>query len=118
MSSVKKSLPPDLAQRLSQLREVRKAIARVGKLICETARKQGTGTYISAGTVIKRINRRLARNGEDVRVRAVRGYWARLDLGDFYEHNARFNVPGETHIDLEDYARELGVVRPEEVLVI
>lgn len=118
MNSAKNSLPPDFADRRKKLRAARKAIARVGKLIVETARKQGIGTYISPATVIKRINRRLARNGEDVRVRAVRGERARLDLGDYFEHNARLNVPGETHIDLEAYARDLGVMRPEEALVI
>ena len=65
--------------------------------------------------VITRINRSLKPEGQ--RLRAVRGERARRDLGDYYVQDFQRNLGLQTHVDVEDFARELGVLKSWERLV-
>ncbi|MCC6297378.1 MAG: hypothetical protein IT469_11795 [Pseudomonadales bacterium] len=68
---------------------------------------------VSPGTVIKRINRRL---DADERLRVNRSVRATIDLGQYYIHDVRLNIPVEVHVDLEETARELGAIRDWETV--
>ena len=69
---------------------------------------------VTKHAIIKRINRRLA--AADRRLRVCRGQHARLDLGDHYVVDVNRNVVVGTHVDVEAYARELGVLAKWEIL--
>lgn len=67
---------------------------------------------VSEKALISRINRRLAHGGTVLK--KTRGQRWRSSVGDFYEIDG--NTIVSTHVDLEDWARELGVLRPSERL--
>lgn len=69
---------------------------------------------VSVAAVVSRVRRRLARDGESLGKCRTASQWYR-DLGDYYAVNDR-NYLVRTHIDLEQLARELEVVRPWEVM--
>jgi hypothetical protein len=83
--------------------------------------KKSDGTWgnpepnkISAGAVIKRINRKLEADcpGEFVRIKKARGSRARQDLGDFYLLNGNRNFVIDHHLDLDEIAKQYKVVSP------
>jgi hypothetical protein len=76
---------------------------------------QSTKVPIASRALLARINRKLRADGEDIIVRATRGRRALRDLGYYYEHDWRQNCALNTNIDLEQYGRELGVLREHEV---
>jgi hypothetical protein len=63
--------------------------------------------------LIKRINRKLAPDGQQLR--KARGQRAVLDVGEFYMHDRQRNIILQTNVDPEAYARELGVLASEVV---
>lgn len=69
---------------------------------------------VTKRALVQRINRKLAAKGE--KLIATRGEIAQSELGDFY----RVSVDGGTitakHIEPEKLGRELGVLKPYEVL--
>ena len=65
---------------------------------------------ITDQALIKRINRKLA--GIDEQLRKARSY--DHNLGWFYTVNTYRNWIVDTHVDLEELGRELGVLRPGE----
>jgi len=73
---------------------------------------------VSERALIARINRRLRKDGEELR--KTRSFRARLDLGYYYiiDISRSFVVEkGFYPCDLVDMARELGVLKPYEVVV-
>jgi hypothetical protein len=60
----------------------------------------------------KRIRRKLINDG--YKLCKTRNERVRLDMGDYYIINLRTGGADETHVDIEDKARELGVLRPDE----
>ena len=66
---------------------------------------------ITRKALISRINRRLAHDGE--RLRSPRGELGRQELGDFYVTDDN-NCVTAKDVDPEEWARELGVLRPRE----
>lgn len=65
---------------------------------------------IAMGTLLKRLNRKLAHDG--TRVRATRGERHRAELGDFYEVDVAGNCVVGKHVDPVEWAKELGLIRP------
>ena len=63
---------------------------------------------VSTRALLARINRKLP---EHHRVKTLRGERGFSDLGRFYEVNEYFNRVENTHLDLEEYAKELGVLK-------
>lgn len=59
--------------------------------------------------VEKRVSRLLAQTGEYLRKCSARSRWY-SSLGDYYLTNAASGFVVSTHQDLEDLARELGVI--------
>ena len=59
----------------------------------------------SERAIVARINRRLRPGG--MLLRRTRGWRARLDLGDYYVHDFMRNLALDTHVDPEDYLRDL-----------
>ena len=68
---------------------------------------------VSESAVIKRINRRLAKDGEQLRTRRSERYWS--DLGTHYIVDSN-NCVTASHVDLEQLGRELGALRPGEAV--
>lgn len=66
---------------------------------------------ISENTLLKRINRRLAKDGEKVCTSRSASAWS--DVGLHYVINDR-NAVVRCHVDLEQLGRELGVLRSNE----
>ena len=66
---------------------------------------------VSINAVVKRINRRLAHNGE--RLLKSRGERAWLEVGDYYIMTDRNRIVA-TDVSPEDYAREAGVLAAHE----
>lgn len=67
---------------------------------------------VTQSAVISRINRKLAHEGEALKKsRSMRMY---LEVGDFYILNINGNYIVRHHMDVEDLARELGVLYPFE----
>jgi hypothetical protein len=78
------------------------------------AKVRGTKVPVSTRALLARINRKLRADDEDIVVRATRGRRAILDLGYYYEHDFRRNFALNKDLDLEQYGRELGVLREHE----
>lgn len=85
--------------------------------------KKSDGTWgepepnkISASAVIRRINRKLEANnpGEFVRIKKTRSSRAQQDLGDFYLHNGNRNFVQDTHLDLNEVAKQYKVLSSTE----
>jgi len=78
-------------------------------------------TPVSHDALVKRINRKLAREGERLRkTRPCRGegvsrMW--MNCGDFYVIDVRRNFLVDTHVDVEILGRKLGVLAHYERLV-
>lgn len=70
---------------------------------------------VSERSLIGRLNRALAREDEVVIVRKTRGDRWRGELGDFYAVDTR-NVITNRHVNPERWARDLGVLREDEVV--
>ena len=70
---------------------------------------------VSKEALAKRIDRTLNKQG--LRLRKSRNKRARQELGEFYAVSIELGGAWPTHIDLEDYGRELGVLQPGERLV-
>lgn len=64
--------------------------------------------YVSETALLKRLNRKLAADGEVVK--KTRGARARFDLGEFYIVDVERNFVTCTNVDPVEMARELGVV--------
>jgi hypothetical protein len=69
---------------------------------------------VSVAAVVSRVRRRLARDGESLGKCRTASQWYR-DLGGYYSSNDRNHLV-RTHIDLEQLARELEVLRPWEAI--
>jgi hypothetical protein len=77
---------------------------------------------VSERALIQRINRKIG--GYDrgsctawgERLRKTRGDRAWSDLGSFYTIDWNSNVIGDTHINLEQYGREVGALAERESL--
>jgi hypothetical protein len=67
---------------------------------------------VSERAIIQRINRKfVAEDGRPAReLKKTRGARAIFDIGDFYVVNTQLNIVADDHVDLEDLARELGVL--------
>jgi hypothetical protein len=69
---------------------------------------------VSRRALIQRINRKIAGDWEQLKTnRSERWY---QNLGDYYVVNVERNFIVETHIDLEDYGRKVGVLKDWEKL--
>ena len=75
---------------------------------------RSAGRLVSAGTLIARVNRKLACEGE--RVRTVRGVRWIHDLGGHYIIDTHTGSVVARHVNLETLARELAVLDRSEVL--
>jgi hypothetical protein len=71
-------------------------------------------TTITEDAAIKRINRKLAHEGE--KLCTARGERASFDLGRHYIINVHTRFLVESHVDVADHAKELGVLAPWEVV--
>jgi hypothetical protein len=78
-------------------------------------KKTTAGVPVSMRALIARINRKLA--GQDERLKASRGARARVDCGDYYIVDIRHNALLGRNVDPEALGRELGVLRPWELIV-
>ena len=68
----------------------------------------GSFRLVTTRALIARINRKLAADLQAVRT--TRGAGARYDVGEHYIIDHRKGWAVETHVDLEDLGRELGVL--------
>lgn len=68
---------------------------------------------ISKNALIKRINRKLSR--EDEQLRTLRGERDWSNLGNYYITNGRNNVMA-AHVNLERLGRELGALKAHETV--
>jgi hypothetical protein len=68
---------------------------------------------LSEAAVIKRINRKIKHDGLCLRKSRVR---YRNELGDFYLVDVNRNYIDATWVDIEEYGRELSVIKPWEEL--
>lgn len=73
-----------------------------------------SGSYVSIAALVKRLNRQLAKRAEQIRKPRTDEWWP--DLGDYYiiDTDRNFIVAG--HVDPERLGREMGVLRPWEVI--
>lgn len=69
---------------------------------------------LSLDAVIKRVNRALAHDDQQLRV--TRGERLRMDVGDYHVIDWRRNLILNQHVDPEAMARELGVLRQDEAV--
>lgn len=74
---------------------------------------------ITENTLIKRINRRLASDGEAVRVHLCKwnSRWF-TDLGRYYLVDVNRNTIEGQHIDIEDLGREVGALGATEEVAV
>lgn len=78
---------------------------------------------ISEGALVRRVNRRL--KAENHQMKRTRGFWAGnhvhhyedSNLGRFYVVDLMRNFVVDSFIDLEKYARDLGVMTKDEKVV-
>jgi hypothetical protein len=68
-------------------------------------------TAITKNALVKRINRRLVREG--LRLRRARGAQLIWSFGTFYVWDDRHQRPVETHVDPVALGREIGALRPQ-----
>jgi hypothetical protein len=81
-----------------------------------TAQATDTRRPVTVAALIRRINRKLAREGDTaLRVNRARHYDS--DRGQYYEHDWRTNFIVGAHIDPEEYGREMGVLKGYERVV-
>ena len=74
-----------------------------------------THVPVTSRAIIQRINRVLAK---DLQVlKATRGERAQLDFGDHYVLDQSRGFVVDTHVDIEEMARGLGVLKDYEELV-
>lgn len=66
-----------------------------------------TTVSITHGALVKRINRRLAHDGQ--RLRTTRGVRMFLDVGDHYVIDVDGNYVVDKFVDVEELAHQLGV---------
>lgn len=69
---------------------------------------------VTERALFARLSRRLAKDGEILKKCRFDSRWYN-DFGSYYTVN-QFNAISATHMDLEDWARELGVMQPWERL--
>jgi hypothetical protein len=70
---------------------------------------------VSARALLQRVNRKLDADGEIVK-RTRDGSRARVDMGEYFVVDTAVGGARATNIDLESYARELGVMADWEAL--
>jgi hypothetical protein len=71
------------------------------------------GSYLTStkrAAVEARVRRRLAHDGEVLRKTRPGKTWAKHNCGDYYVVDVRTNFVIASHCDLDDLARELGVL--------
>lgn len=68
---------------------------------------------VSERALLQRLNRKLRADGEVIK-RARGNVWT--TLGDYYVVDVERNCIAQHHVDVEDLARELGVLQPWESL--
>jgi hypothetical protein len=73
----------------------------------------GTKIPITKRALIQRINRKLKPQYERMQSCRRNSRWWR-DLGDLYVVDTYRNAIRNTHVDVEKYAREIGVLQPFE----
>ena len=85
--------------------------------------KKRTGVPVSERALIQRINRKLNADRPTPRqsgtidvLKRARGARAELDLGRHYVIDLRSNCVLHKDVDLEEFGRELGVLRPYEAV--
>ena len=69
---------------------------------------------VSLGAVRNRVDRALRLENDRVRLKRSRGAKCVQDLGEWFVLEIYRNFVVQHHIDLEAYARELGVLAPYE----
>ena len=69
---------------------------------------------MTKGALIQRVSRALAKEGEILK--KSRGMQMFLNVGEYYAIDLQYNAVSRKNINLEDLGRELGVLRPYEVL--
>jgi hypothetical protein len=77
--------------------------------------KEGTKVPVTTRALIQRINRRLAR--EDEQLRASRGWRLESNVGRYYVLDLTRNVVTRIHVDIEALGRKLTVLRAWERLM-
>jgi hypothetical protein len=80
----------------------------------EMAGTKETKVSVSRRALIQRLTRTLRAEGEQLK--ATRGTRALLDLGEFYTVDVARNVVCRKNVDLVKLARQLGALRPYELL--
>ncbi len=70
---------------------------------------------VSERAVLQRLNRALAHEVKVIRVCKETSRWFR-DCGRYYLVDLNFNAIRDSHIDLEAFAREEGVLKPFEAM--
>ncbi|MGJ7552644.1 hypothetical protein ACSFBI_01495 [Variovorax sp. RB3P1] len=81
-------------------------------------RKHPVQVPVTERAVLQRLNRHLARENDPLFVRTTReGSRASSSLGRYYAVNLRTNVVDAYGIALEVWARDVGALKPHEVLV-
>ncbi len=69
---------------------------------------------VTKRALVQRINRKLAVKGE--KLIATRGEIAQFELGEFYRVSVAGGTITSKHVEPEKLGRELGVLKPYEVL--
>jgi hypothetical protein len=69
---------------------------------------------VSKRALVARINRKLKDDGQTLKF--TRGERATLDLGDVYLWDVRRRLALDTFVDVEEFGRDLGVLREWESL--
>jgi len=77
-----------------------------------TQNRDAVVKLVTEGALMRRINRLLRQDNEQVR--KPRSPQLRESLGDLYLWHWSTNLPGECFIDLEEFGRRMGVLRPDE----
>jgi hypothetical protein len=70
---------------------------------------------ITERALLARINRKLAKDESTLRKARENSHWLST-TGDYYEVDWRTNAITRTNVGLEKYAKDLGVLKPYEVL--
>lgn len=70
---------------------------------------------VTTRALVQRINRVLAKQGEVLK--KARGAHAPQDLGEWFYLDTKNNVVRRKHVDVEEFGRELEVLKPFENLV-
>ena len=78
-------------------------------------RTKGTKRPVTTRAVLQRINRKL--KSEMEQLCAARGERMQQELGRYHVINFRMNAVAHKHVDPEELARKLGVLRPYEAMV-